>query len=189
MKKYWTTTKLIAIGGLAALDVSLALFGGIISSATGIPLAGGVVNNIIENSFVVFTLLLMDRFGTGIIFRFVVAALELPLPLLGAPGFGPKIIIGLVAGLLADIIYLASKRNKIVTSFLIGGLIQIWIVYSVVIIGRLVKMPGVEKTALVIMSAPLLMGAVVLGGLGGVLGYFIFKKVKGSSAIERLQQQ
>lgn len=187
MKKSWKTTQLIAIGGLATLDVIFALMGGTINTITGIPLAGGVINNLVENSFIVFCLLLIDRPGTGMLFRFILAVLELPLPVLGTPGFAPKIIVGLIAGLIADILYIAFRKKRIVSAFLIGGLTQIWIVYGIVLLGRLAYMPGVEKTSQVIMSPFLLTGAVVLGGVGGLLGYYIYQKVKTNAIIKRIK--
>ncbi|NOH04937.1 MAG: hypothetical protein HND47_24685 [Chloroflexi bacterium] len=46
----WKIEQLIAMGALGVVDLVLVLSGASISTATGIPLAGGVINNIFSRS-------------------------------------------------------------------------------------------------------------------------------------------
>lgn len=187
VKRKWTTTQLVVLGGIAVLDVVLALMGGAITSMSGIPLAGGVINNLVENCFIVFCLLMIDHFGTGTVFRLVLSIIEVPLPLLGTPGFTPKIFIGLIAGLLADLVYKVLNKNKMLLSFVVGGFSQIWIIYSTVFFGRLLNIPGIESTVKIMTSPLLLVGAIVLGGTGGLLGLFMYRKLGNNSIVRRIQ--
>ncbi|NOH04941.1 MAG: hypothetical protein HND47_24705 [Chloroflexi bacterium] len=91
--------------------------------------------------------------------------------------------------MIADIIFYVFKKDKKIASFLAGGLPQLWIVYSVVFFGKMVGMPGVENTEKTLLNWPLLTGAVILGGLGGLVGLYLFNRVKDTPAGSRIMQQ
>jgi len=48
-------------------------------------------------------------------------------------------------------------------------------------------MPGVEKFAQLLTSIPILSVMVVSSALGGLVGYFIFVKVKNTAVVKRIQ--
>lgn len=187
MKTKWNVTKLIAIGSLAVLDVVLALFGAGINAVTGIPLMGGVLNNLVENGITVLCCLIMDQFGAATILKFVLGILQIPLPIAGTPGFVPKVLILVIGGLIADVLYLALKRNRVIASLIIGGLPQIYYIFAVVQLGRLFGMPGVEETARIILSPLLVVGATVEGAIGGYLGWLIYCRIKDTAMVVRVR--
>lgn len=185
MKKGWTTTKLIATGSLAVLDLILSLLGVSIVVVTGIPLSG-VINAIVGPTMIVLTCLVINKFGAATIMLSIGSVLSISLPVLGAAGFWPKIVVSFVGGLISDVVYLVMKRNKLVTSIGVGAVSEIYFPSAVIAAGRIFNMPGVEA-AMNFLSPLVLVGAVIGGTIGGYLGYLIYQKIKNTAVVKRIQ--
>ena len=185
----WTTTKLIAVGGLAVFAVFLDAPGMLIQSVFGFPLIGGVWTSISAAVSLTITLLIINRFGAGTIFGLILGFLELPFPIGGTPGFIGKIPLYLLSGIIADILYLFLRRNKKLGVLVIGGENNLYFLFSVMLVGKLLNIPGVDKTINLYLSMPILytLAALLLGAIGGYLGYFIYTKIKDTSVVKRIQ--
>jgi hypothetical protein len=183
----WTLTKVIASGSLAVVTLVLSLFGALIVAVTGIPGAGGVINLLITPAMTMICLFVINKTGSATIMFTVLSILELPFPLTGTPGFLGKIPILIIAGILSDLIYLILKKNKIVSSLVIGAIGQLFFAVSIIEIGRLMNIPGIEMTAKLVYS-PNIIAIAVMGSIGGYIGYAIYQKIKDTSVVKRIQR-
>jgi len=188
MKKGWTTTKLASIGGLAVLDVALKLVGAGFQAATGLVGLGGITNGFLTPAMVMFCLLTINQFGAATIMLTLHGILVLPLPISGTPGFLGKVPIQFVGGLLADILYLFLRKNKKRASLIIGGVLMLYLGFAIVQAGQFFKIPGIEWTAKMFYTPPVLALAVIVGAIGGYLGFYIYEKIKNTSVVKRIQQ-
>ena len=186
MKRVWTTTKLVAAVSLAALTLILSLLGAGIVAVTAIPLMGGLINVFVATIMIMLCLFVIDQFGAVTIRNIVLGILQLPFPLNGTPGFLPKVPILILQGVIIDVLYLLLKRNELIASVVIGGLSQLYIGVAVVEVGRLFGMPGIEQTSKLLYS-PLVIAVVLLGAIGGYLGYLIYEKIKDTAVVRRIQ--
>lgn len=183
----WNTTKLIAVGSLGVLSIVLQLVGASITAITGIPLASGLINVLVAPIMIIICLLVVDQFGAATIMYIIIGILSLPLPLGGISGFLPKIPIAIIEGFIADILYLFLKQKKKVTPLIIGGLTMLYAGVSTVEIGKLLNVPGIEKTANFFYSPLGIGGALIGGAIGGYLGYTIYKKIENAAVLKRIQ--
>lgn len=188
MKKGWTTTKLMASGSLAVLDVILELMASVITLVTGIAMASGVLTIFIRPLLVVNCLLLVDGFGAAFIFMIINSILTLPLALSGPPGFLPKIPILVGLGLIQDLLYLILKRyNRQIAALVIGGVDAVYSAFAVILVGRLLNVPGIDKVA-TFLPLPLFIAVLFsMGAIGGYLGYLVYQKIKGTAVVRRIQ--
>lgn len=186
MKKGWTTTKLMAIGGLAALTVVLQLLGAGINALAG-TVGASVINTILGSAMIAICLFVVDQFGAATIMYTVFGVLALPFSISGTPGFLPKVPIMIAGGIILDILYLVFQRNKQIASLVIGGLRTLYVGVAVIEVGRLFGMPGIEQSAKFLYSAIGIASAFVLGAIGGYLGYIIYQKIKSTSIVLRIK--
>jgi len=183
MKKGWTTTKLIAAGSLAAMNLVLAILGAIITSFLGTPLIGGFINMAV----LIITLLVINSFGAAAIYMTILGILILPLPIQGIPGFAPKVILLGLGGLSADILYFFFKKNRLIASVLVAG-IEVPLTWFLLFkAARWFGIEGMEQFAKVLSTPIGVGGAFAAGGVGGLLGYGIYYKIKDSHVVKRIQ--
>ena len=182
----WNTTKLLVIGGLAALNAVFNILGAIVSAATILG-AGGLINAFFGGIFFVFCCLLIRKFGAAIIMGFVFSICVLPLPVLGPSGFLVKIIIGILTGLVVDIIYVLLKRNEMFASIGIGIGLCIIINIGVIGFGLLFSVPGIKEAVKLSLFPLALVVFPLIGGVGGYVGYLAFKRLKNTSIVKRIQ--
>jgi len=187
MKKGWTTTKLTAVASLGVLMTVLQLLGGGIQAATGMIGLGGILNVLVTPSLIIICLLVVDQFGAAMVMFLVNSILILPLPLTGTPGFLLKVPILIVAGAIADVLYLLLRKNKKIASLVTGGLLYLYLGFAIVEVGRLFGMPGIEETARLLYS-PLVLVAVLLAALSGLLGWFIYSRIENTAVVKRIQR-
>lgn len=182
----WTMTKLIATGGLAVVFLVLSLAGGAIVAITGVPGAGGIINIFVWGMMLAFCCLLLRKFGAATIMGFIYSICVIPLPLLGTPGFLPKIIIGILAGLIADCLYAPLKKREKVAVLVVGAIPSTLIGLAILGLGILFSIPGVEKFAR-FLSPVVAFISLLIGALGGYVGYLIFKKLQDTAVVRRIQ--
>jgi len=189
MKKGWTTTKLIAVASLGVLSMILKLTGAGLAAALGnLPMVSGITNVFFSEIMVIICLLVVDTFGAATTMRLIIGVLSLPLPLLGTPGFLPKIPIAIVAGLIADGLYQLLKRNKVVAALVIGGIAEVYYGFAILGLGHLFGMPGIEQTGELFLRAPAIAGTFVMGAIGGYTGWLIYCKIKNTAVVKRIQR-
>lgn len=183
----WTVTKLVGVSTLGVLYLLFSLVGATLPALTGIPMSSGIVNFVVSAAMYVFGVLVVDKFGTGMLMGIIFATLALPLPLYGAPGFVPKLLIGVATGLAADLSYLLFHKRPLLAAYAIGASTQITITLLVAGLGVVFAMPGIEKMISFFVT-PLTLGLiVVLGGAAGLLGYWLFRKLKDRTIVRRIR--
>lgn len=183
----WSTTKIIAAGSFGVLGFVLALFEAGIVSATGIALAGGVLGVLAEPLLRLLCCHVIDRFGAATVMGIVLGLLAIPISFQGPPGFLPKVITQVIGGLGTDIMYILLKKNPKIASPIIGGINRLVFFYLIIQIGRIFQMPGIEEAAKAFTSIPVISAAVIVGAIGGFLGWVIYSKIKDTNVVIRIQ--
>ncbi len=183
----WTATKLIAIGSLAAARLVFSLLGAAVVAITGIPGSGGVITVFVAGVMLVFTCLLIKKFGTATILTLIYSVLVMPLPLGGAPGFLPKILIITAASFIVDCIFLLFRKNKKFAALMAGGILSLVEGFAMILLGKIFFLPGIEKFAKLFLSPVIVLATFVAGALAGFIGYLIYKKLENTALVKRIQ--
>ncbi len=188
MMKGLTTTKLIAIGGIATLDFLIGVFASLITIYSGIPLMSGAITAIVGSILSVVCLLMVDTFGTFTVYQLIYTSLALTTFIWGPPGFLPKVLIGLSIGISVDITYHYLKNiNKNFSLVLSVLILNLFGTILFVTFAKILGVPGAEKTA-VFISSPIYIFAFVLVALFDAWAAIkIFNKIKDTSVVKRIQ--
>ena len=93
----------------------------------------------------------------------------------------------IIGGLCTDILYLILKRNRKIASPVIGGINRIVYLALIIFVGRLFKMPGIEQSVQAFSSFIVIGGAVVMGIVGGWLGWVIYSRIENTNLVTRIQ--
>lgn len=183
----WNTTRLGAISALGVLLFIInALTGMLIVLATGIPAGGAVIMLFIVPMMLVLYAFLIPLFPSCTIASLVWGILALAVPILGPPGFLPKIIITIAFGLGCDIpMFFLRKREKLAT------VISSWgSTYSGAIVNAIIFILFLPSE-LIAKALPLfwpVMGLIVVfSPLGGLCGWKIFDKIRERAIVVRLR--
>lgn len=187
MKKGWTTTKLIAAGSFGALRLVLSLPGVVLAAITGIPFLQGAINFPIIAIMFAITPLVIGEFGAVIVMALVVNILAIPLPLIGPPGFLPKIVVGVAYGIVADIVYALLKRNKKLAAIAVGAVIDGFAPVIDFSMWSLLSVPGAAEAARVFLSPIYIVIGFMFGGVFGYIAWFIYTKLRNTTVIKRIQ--
>lgn len=185
--KGWSVTKLMALAGLAAVDLAGGIAGGMIQAAVGIPGAAGVVMIFWGPMVYVFNCMLIRQFGSVTIMMVFYGIAALPLPVVGPPGFLPKILIGLIAGVVTDTLYFFLRRSKRIAALVIGATNPPLYQLLIFGLGTAFGVPGIERLGRIVLSPVTIVVIMGAGALGGFLGYDVFDRLKGSSVVKRIQ--
>lgn len=168
-----TLRQYMYLGVMGALSFVLAfVLGNAVNVATGIPLSGGIVNGIIVGIMLTLGVKGVNKFGSATIIWVIFAILATPTMTLGPPG-PHKIVVGLFAGIVWDIVIAAFNRKNI--GYIIGGgagsaVIVIGMFVMVVALG----LPAEEELRKAIVF--LLLFNTFLGLVCTYLGVMIFEK-------------
>lgn len=95
--------------GVTAFILAFTL-GTVITSSTGIPLLGGLVNGVIVSMVLTIGLLSIQRLGTATLMWLVFSLLAIFTTTLGPPG-PYKVVMGVIAGAIWDIVYFGTRRK------------------------------------------------------------------------------
>jgi len=190
MKKGWTTTKLIAIGGLVVIKLLVRIFLYTPLLVTTGSVFAGLSIMIISPFFKVLTALIINQVGAVTLFYTLCLFVELPMPMIWPT------IVNLIyyplAGLGVDVIYLFLKDKKRLFSFVAGficnfvdAIITILLYFTVGIFGTK-GLPGFFTLPIVIVVVAFLIS--IMGGFSGYLAYLTYGKIKNTSVIKRIQR-
>lgn len=184
----FTTTQLLALGGLAVLKFLVTLiFYTTTLTSTG-SLFSGYAAVAVGPFFTVLSVLVVGKFGSALIFNVVRTVLELPLPMIFPPF--TNIVLQPLIGIITDVIYRGIREKKILFSFLGGCIYNLfWMITGLglfLTVGLSISVPP----SLITIQWIVLIGlsAVILGGLSGILALFVYKKVKDTSIVVRIQR-
>ena len=112
--------------------------------------------------------------------------LALSVPIMGPPGFLPKLIVGIGVGFAGDILFMFLRRKDKLTSVLGGLLVDIvGIALAGLIFYFFLPQELAMKFIQLIPVAFVL--AVILGPLGGLTGWKIFDKIRDRAIVARLR--
>lgn len=183
----WNVTRLIAVGSLAVLWLALSLVGATLPLITGIPGASGLINIFVGGIMYAVCCLVIPKFGAAMLMGFVFSVLAIPVPLMGTPGFAPKILIGISSGLIGDLINLVFRKARIPAAILIGGMTNLAVGLEIVGLGYVFGVAGIERAAKFIVSVPGILGMLVGGGIAGYFGWIIYSRLRTSAVVMRIQ--
>lgn len=194
MKKGWTTTKLVAVGSLAALHFVISLpIRGVYVGGGGNPL-GGIFYLIVDPIIHVITLLLIQQFGCLTIKSFFTTLLSLPFPhVYPFPFF---LLFGPVDKLILDSLYYFLKQKRRLFSIIIGGMnsfIEVLILYLIYVT---VGYAGAEKLPKILLESVEIFGRLMIifiiafcvGAISGYSGYLIYQKIENTTIVKRIQR-
>ena len=188
MKKGWTITKLVTVGSIGALRVLVWLPFVVISGASANPIS--MIFSFFFYSFIsILSMLIVRQLGTLTLQTFVEYTLELPLPNMI---FKPLVYaLAFIRSLIVDFIFQKLNKNRISTS-IICGVMNSFLLYILTYISYMImNIPGasqIPSSLLTPVIASVLIGVVMLlGGLGGYLGWLTYQKIKNTSVVIRIQ--
>ncbi|MBT4351717.1 hypothetical protein HOD20_04255 [archaeon] len=188
MKQKLNLTKFIVIGSMAVLIVAFSLIGLSINAITGGPYFGGFLNSFGLISIGVVCVLIINRFGSGTMMYSILSILAIPLPLLGPSGLILKVPMIMLSGVIADLIYLIFKSNKLLFSLFVGGPILYFYSYMLAQFSIMLDIPGFDLT-IKLLSTPLgIVLNLLFGAIFGYVGYLIYNKIKNTSIVKRIQR-
>lgn len=155
---------------------------GAINIITGTPLIGGLALNIVFSFIMATALLIIRKPGTASLLVLIYSALSVPTANFGPPGIY-KIIMGLIMGIIVDIVLYYGKYKKLayyfgigLVFFLAGPLLYIALI--------LLKMPAANKIAGLMI--PLMIIYLVEALIGTFLAFKVYNKIKDKSLIRQL---
>lgn len=189
VKKGWTTTKLMAIGSLAALNVILSLPGAFLAGLTGLSVVSEVGNVVIISLFYPLVALLFRQFGSVTLWGLISGVLFIPFPVAGPPGFVPKVLYIGLWGLITDLVYILLRRSEKITAIAIG-IIQIG--PGALLAGFFWKVLGAPELAYQYAKLTGIIFVIVGSSAGGALGYLsyvIYKRLENTALVKRIQRE
>jgi hypothetical protein len=186
-KEKWTTTKLIAAGSLGVLLFVLEIIPASINTIAPSTAFAGPLLTFIYSVMIIVCLFLIKEFAASIIMFAIYGILSIPFFLVGPPGFLLKVPVSMVAGLIADLLYLPLRRKKYMVPIIIPGIILNYFAIVMVELAKLFNIPGMEAITKVVYTPVILFGNLAFGAIGGYLGYIIYKKIKNTAVVKRIQ--
>ena len=185
----WTTTKLVATGALAVLRFLTAMLLYVPFLVVSGSVLTGVLPLIIGPFFLTLTSLVVSQFGAVTLFLLVTFVLNTTLPQI-FPVWANLAVVPII-GFVVDFSYKYLKaKNKVLFSFISGAVYNLIfgseaiILYFTVGLGgtsvpQAIQSPTGYITVLVIM--------ILVGGLTGLLAYWIYQKLAQTNAVKRIQ--
>jgi len=160
--------------GFCAFLVAFVL-GSVLTMTTGIPLLGGLINGVFVAMILTVGLLSIQRFGTATSMWFVFSLFCIFTTTLGPPGIY-KVVIGLVAGFIWDIVYFGTRRSTV--GLYLGailGAISIMVLLIFALKLGLVANPGETLRKYVNAIYAIVTINVIVTFLGVLLGHQLFR--------------
>lgn len=193
MKRGWTTTKLIAVGSLAALQFVITLpIRGLVAATGTNPLAG-IFYLISGPIFSVLTLFLIPNFGSVTLKNVLETLVGVPFPKLYPVPF--CFLMGPVTGFILDSLFCFVKQRKKLASLVVGGIDSffesffLYLIFITVGYAHAEKLPSLILESIKIIPRLIFIFGILfaIGAGSGYLGYLIFQKIKGTTVVRRIQ--
>ena len=183
MLKRFTTKQLTFIALMGALIFVIAFSISVgFNIVTGTPMVGGIVANLIVVSLWVITVLVIRKFGTGILLGLIHTILSTPTANFGLPGFY-KIFIGLFIGLFIDVVLYIGNYKKI--AYYIGiGLGVASAIPLMFFALTLLGVPEAEKISKILISATAIY--LVESLIAVWIGFKLYNKIKNKRVIQQI---
>lgn len=189
MKKDWSTVQFMAIGALAALYVVLSAPGAVLAAVTGVAMLAALGNILIIGVMYPLIVLLFKRLGAATLWALLVGVLFIPFPLAGPPGFFPKVLYMGFWGALADFTYFVFKKRSEKFIAIAVGAIQIAPGAPVAIfLWRLLGAPELAEQLGATSGFIFTLVGVVFGAVLGYLAYIVYKRLRTTAVVRRIQQ-
>lgn len=192
MKTSWTLTKLIATGSLGVLCLISFLpyiVAKLVFDVTGLP---ALLGSFLLDMILIPGLFIIDTFGAATLGITIFAILSLPLPLLGPPGFFPKILLGIIYGLPIDLLFLMLRKKERLAAFVIGIGVTLSQGLGLLLIFKFIPLPGGQA---VIQFASSSIGIVTIltvmffqGVFGTLLGLSIYNRIRNTAVVQRIHR-
>lgn len=184
----------VRLGAIGALGVLLLLInlgtGTLVVLVTGIMAAGAFLMTFFGPMMYVISRLIIGRFGTGTLAGLVYSLIALGFPIMGPPGFVPKLLTGIGYGLITDAVFAIWQRKEKIASMIAGILSDLLGMGILLVTFRVFLPPAIsEKTfALFLGKLPMVIVLlVILGGAGGFVGWLIYNEIRNRAIVRRLQ--
>jgi hypothetical protein len=188
MDSLFNPVKLGAIGALGILILVVNLLTGtLVVMATGIMASGAFLMMILGPLLYVLSRLILPKFGAATLVGLVYGVASLAFPIMGPPGFFPKLIIAAGEGFGVDIVFLIIK-NKDKLASIIAGLVGDYLAMFFLVGSFKLFLPPAVSEGFLKMLPAVLIAILFLGTLGGYLAWLIFQKIKDRKVIVKLQQ-
>lgn len=184
----WTTTKLVAVGALAALRIILSLPGMTLAALTGSSIMQGFINFPIIGITWAIVPLIVRKFGALTLWSVIVSIIAIPLPFWGPPGAVIKVFYGLFYGVAGDVIFFALRKNERLAAFFVAGFNGMFPVIDW-FLWNLLNLPGEAALAKVFLNPLLIIMFVLIDGMFGIVGWFIYSRLRHTSVIQRIQAE
>lgn len=187
----WNTTKLMAAGSLGALAFIMNVATGmLVVLVTGVPGSGGLVMALIFPIIIVLTCFIIPIFPSMFITGMVFSVLSLAVPILGPPGFLPKILVVALAALSADAVASSFRKffreKEKLTSITVTITSGIVLMLLLAVVFKLF-LPS-DISSLFLSRLPMFLGgSVIIAPVGAYIGYLIYKKLENTSVVKRIQ--
>lgn len=183
----WTTTKLIALGGLAALRIILSLPGIALAAVTGVPFLKNLLDFPIQPILAVLVVFIIKRPFSATLWAGLFALIGLPLPFLAPPGLLLKIPYAILFGLVIDLVYFLTKRWERISAIVIGATVLGAGIPLAVFFWTILGAPELAQAAQKFLTVVFVPIMTVVGGALGFIGYLIYKRVKNTAVVRRIQ--
>lgn len=167
------TRELVFLGVIAGLAFTLGVaLGTGLTLATGVPLTGGLANAIVTSALLTIGVRGVRKFGSGTLLWLIVSALCIPTVTMGPPG-AHKLLIGLVAGLVWDVLLWALRWTKL-AYFVSGAVMMLTVMLGVFGLAIYFGFPAAEQLRSAIYA--ILPINMILGLIGTYIGLTIYDR-------------
>lgn len=187
----FSPARLGTIGALGTLLLIINLgTGTLVVLVTGVMAAGVLLMTFFAPMMYVISRLIINRFGAGILVGLVYSVIALGFPIMGPPGFVPKLLTGVGYGLITDTVFALLRHREKIASVMAGLLDNLLGMGILLATFKLFLPPTIsEKTfKLLLGKLPMFIAAlIILGGVGGFVGWLIYNGIRNRAIVRRLQ--
>lgn len=183
--------RLGAIGALGVLLLVINLASGtLLVMATGVMAVGAVLMAFFGPMIFAVSRLVIRRFGAATLVGLVYSVIALGSPIMGPPGFVPKVFMGVGTGLATDAVFTLLHRRERIAS-VTAGIVSNFLGMAILLATFKLFLPPAmsEKTfGMLVGNLPLVIPMfVVLSGIGGFVGWLIYNGIRNRAIIRRLK--